>query len=257
MSTYKAKVNLEALRINPYPGRGIIVGMDETGENLVQVYWIMGRSDNSRNRVFQSDDTGKVWTEAADPSAVEDPSLIIYTAMLEHKNGLCAVSNGLQTDAIIFSTKWNDLTKGFHEIMHSYKYEPDSPNFTPRISAICRTVIRTSMISKMLSFPPYAEMAILKKSPRGKECDRFFYSIEDFIKGVGLCMTTYEGPGDPLPSFDRYPYPLPLGGNIDDILQGYWKTLDKENKVSLAVKFIPLNGDQTTVKTINKNSQVK
>src|SRR3989344_9010106 len=126
----EAETNLFALSRNPYPGRGIITGLDETGEYLVQVYWIMGRSENSRNRVFGCDDGGRLFTEPVDPSKVKDPKLIIYNAMRESAE-YYVVSNGDQTDTVIDST-YADFSGALMEL----EYEPDAPNFTPRISGL-------------------------------------------------------------------------------------------------------------------------
>ena len=229
----KARANLDLLRKNQYPGRGIIVGMDETAKFLVQIYWIMGRSSNSRNRVFKYDDSGRVWTEAANPKNVEDPSLIFYNAMLEEPPSLLyVVSNGVQTDKIM------DL--GFGEAMSRFEYESDAPNYTPRISAV--------------SYSTNILMSTIWKPSAGCACTTYQLKAS---QGIGYCLTTYQGLGEPLPSFTDEPYPLPLRGNIDDISQEYWKTLNEENKISLAVKFIPIYiGRKSTVKIINKYVQV-
>ena len=241
--------NLRGLKVNTYPGRGIVVGKDLSGENIVQVYWIMGRSFNSRNRVFCSDVSGRVWTEAADPAKVTDPSLIIYTAMREG-GGLYVVSNGVQTDTA-FEFMGGGQYDSFHKAMHLHQYEPDQPNFTPRISAACS--LRPGNIT--------AEMAILKKSPWEDGCDRYFYSFPIVHNGIGLCLTTYDGQGDPLPAFSRRPYPLPFYEDpekdygIADVADMYWQVLNEENRVSLAVKFINLESTRSQVKIINKFSK--
>lgn len=238
----KADGNLFSLRGNVYPGRGIIVGLDETGEYLVQVYWIMGRSENSRNRIF-SCEGGRVFTEAADPSRVKDPSLIIYNAMVDY-GGDHIVSNGDQTDTIVSIV---GLGRSFCEALSSRQYEPDSPNFTPRISAIsCWSAVEEA---------PTASMSILRKSAWGDKCDRHLYEINDIGKGFGYCITTYSGDGDPLPAFRGEPYLLPLYGDADVLANNFWEALNTDNKVSLAVKFILKDGSPSH--TVIKNKYKK
>jgi len=220
--------NLEALKRNSYPGRGIIVGMDETGKHLVQVYWIMGRSENSRNRIFVVEDDGVLKTAPFDPEKVKDPSLIIYTAMAESSKGY-AVSNGHQTLDCLSG-------RGLNYSLDKWQYEPDSPNFTPRISALIVPRI----------FPPQiAEMSILEKSPFGDQCDRYLYKLDISSPGLGYCITTYNGDGDPLPPFTGDPYLLPLVGSMEEIAQTFWDSLNPGNKVSLAVKFVNIKNRRT------------
>jgi hypothetical protein len=247
-----AGYNFEALRGNPYPGRGIVVGLDETGKFLVQLYWIMGRSPNSRNRVFSHDGNGRVFTEAADPAKVEDPSLIIYNAMREvtHKgeNHLSVVSNGAQTDAIIensFCLKTDTLRANIKQ----WTYEPDAPNFTPRITT-------ASMWMKYATREvPFFQISILRKSWWSKACDRHLYEIDGVGSGFGYCVTTYLRDGHPLPAFQGEPFPLPLRGDIRLIADEYWEALNPDNKVSLAVKFIPKKGPSDVV-IINKYARI-
>jgi hypothetical protein len=223
-SKVQAENNLLALKKNPYPGRGIIVGMDETGKYLIQVYWIMGRSENSRNRIFVIEKNGVLKTAPFDPVKVKDPSLIIYTAMAETLTHY-AVSNGHQTlDALSI--------KGLGSSLEKWEYEPDNPNYTPRISAL---------LEPRVFAPQIAELSLLKKSPFSDECDRYLYKLAIPDPGLGYCITTYNGDGDPLPSFTGDPYLLPLAGGIEDIAQTIWDSLNKDNKVSLAVKFIEIN----------------
>lgn len=240
----QAQVALYKLSINPYPGRGIIVGLDETGQNLVQVYWIMGRSENSRNRVFSFDTDGRLYTEAADPSKVKDPSLIIYDAMLEtcHQGVMyTVVSNGKQT---------NDVVSGYEENQSMYfslqghTYEPDAPNFTPRITASCYW--RNDM--------PNLKMVMLRKSSFDDACDRFLYEFGSVSPGFGHCITTYMDDGNPLPAFQGEPYLLPLPGDIEMVKNMFWIKLDPDNRVSLAVKFIPRSG-LSSITVINQYSK--
>lgn len=238
-----AKSNLGKLAENPYPGRGIIVGLDETGKNLIQVYWIMGRSDNSRNRVFSQDaKTGRLFTEAADPAKVKDPSLIIYNAMVENMMWL-VVSNGHQTDDVA-----NRIMNGesSRRIMREWEYEPDIPNFTPRITAV----------SYWLSREPRAWMSILRKSPWSDLCERNLYEPAMY-PGFGHCITTYSGDGDPLPPFQGDPLLMPLESNsASQVAFDYWKALNAENRVALAVKFIPRTGHSRII-IINKYEKVE
>ena len=228
--------NWMALNRNPYPGRGIVMGMDCTGEYVVQIYWIMGRSANSRNRVF-SVEGGRVFTEPADPAKVNDPSLIIYTAM-ERVGFRYAVSNGSQTDKV--------ADRGI-DALRKYHYEPDAPNFTPRI---------TGVVEWLDGNIPVLRFAILRKSKFGDGCDTLSYDYPCVGNGFGYCVTTYMGDGDPLPSFEGEPIPLPIVGNIGRVARNYWGILNAANRVSLAVKFIPLDGGQTEVRIINKYKKI-
>ena len=224
----------ERIRSNPYPGRGLVLGLEDSGNHLVQVYWIMGRSPNSRNRVFCAD-AGSVWTEAADPSKVEDPSLIIYNAMRE-LTGLHIVTNGDQTDTI-----YQTLAHGgtFEQALSTRTHEPDAPNFTPRISGLF----------DIRSGAPLAKLSVVKASPFGGDASlRSYFHLDKFALGLGHCITTYTGDGDPLPPFDAEPYLLPLAGEADAIADALWDALDADNKVALAVKTIaPLSGTSRTV----------
>jgi hypothetical protein len=191
----------------------------------------MGRSENSRNRIFIVDKNGILKTAPADPAKVKDPSLIIYTAM-DETFGRYAVSNGNQTmDAL--------SAGGLHYSMTEWQYEPDSPNFTPRITALIKP--------KSLS----AEISLLKKSPFSDDCERYLYELPITIPGLGHCVTTYSGDGDPLPSFAGDPYLLPLVGNKEKIARAIWNSLNEENKVSLAVKFISVQKKKTTNRFFN------
>lgn len=232
-----------ALRANSYPGRGFVIGLSQDGTHLIQAYWIMGRGENSRNRVFVTDKAGRVSTEAADPSKVKDPSLIIYDAMLE-TGGDYVVSNGRQTNDVLNASL---MAESLENGLSGHIYEPDTPNFTPRITGLCSTIPRV----------PIVEIAILRKSLWGDSCERAFYSYSELGAGYGYCVTTYMGDGDPLPSFQGDPYLLPLKGSIDDVLELYWGTLNADNRVSLAVKFISLATGESEVRIINKYARVE
>ncbi len=226
---------LHLLSQNPYPGRGLIVGLDESGKNMVQVYWIMGRSESSRNRRFERNNGGQVRTVPIDSAKIKDPELTIYTAMDEMMQGIYVVSNGNQTDTII--------NKGYFPAMGEIQYEPDPPNFTPRISAICYSFKEQA----------FALMTIHRKMPN-EDYEGYFTSYEKRLEvpEIGYCLTTYKGDGNPLPPFEGHPYPLPLRDSIVDILDTYWTTLNQENIVSLAVKFIPIDGKPSTVLIKNR-----
>jgi len=229
-----AQKNLETLRSNPYPGRGIVIGTSDTGGNMVQIYWIMGRSENSQNRVFGKDG-GRLFTEAADASRVKDPSLIIYNAMGE--NGFqYVVSNGHQTDPVAQMITQHPLSS----ILSAWKYEPDDPNWTPRITGVCS-------LTKM----PSLELAILRRTS-WDTCERFYYQYTEVVPGFGRGITTYSGDGKPLPAFEGEPKLMPLVGDAQQILRTYWGALNPENRVSLAVKLITCRTGKSTIYIINR-----
>lgn len=238
-----AGLHISVLSENSYPGRGIIVGLDDSG-NMILVYWIMGRSENSRNRILVYEEkTGRVCAEVANSSKNTDTSLTIYNAMIEgqcFEGTIHVVSNGNQTDSVVNDYK---LGKRLRATLLAYSYEPDEPHFTPRITAM----------SSWVRGEPFAELSILRKSPSSKDCDRHFYgmshssSLFKFEPGLGCCMTTYSGNGNPLPSFKGNPYLVPLRGDIETIADTYWKVLNPDNKVSLAVKCVPRQGSSKVV----------
>ena len=238
-----AQRNMLVLGENLYPGRGIVTGMNDAGDHAVQVYWIMGRGSNSRNRVFDKVG-GRVFTEAADPAKMENPSLIIYNAMDEATMGcgsrLFAVSNGEQTDKIVANGMG---------VLANYQYEPDTPNFTPRISG---AVIFCGCNQE----PPHFSLTILRKSLWDEACERHYYSYDKVGNGYGYCLTTYAGDGNPLPSFRGEPLLMPITGDINAVADAYWNALNEQNRVSLAVKFIPVNGEPSSVHVKNKFSKV-
>ncbi|MBI5134241.1 MAG: inosine monophosphate cyclohydrolase [Candidatus Taylorbacteria bacterium] len=238
----EAQGNLDALAKNPYPGRGLVLGLTADVSKLVLIYWIMGRSENSRNRVFSSDG-GRLFTEAADPSKVKDPSLIIYDAMLE-ADGVYAVSNGHQTEAALAACLHSgSLERG----LSIFQYEPDAPNFTPRITGVLS--VRDDR--------PLAEIAILRKAHGSPECEREFFRYEKIPAGYGYCVTTYAGDGEPLPPFVGEPLLVPLPGvDGDSLVETYWQALDEKNRVSLAVKLVSLDSPERAVKIANKYRKV-
>lgn len=237
-----AQANFLALSQNPYPGRGIVVGLDETAQYMIQVYWIMGRSENSRNRVFKADSAGRLYTEAADPSKVKAPSLIIYNAMLE-KGPYYVVSNGDQTDTVIDGFDHEPFS--LELALGGRHYEPDAPNFTQRITAVSQLAEGGGQI---------LAMSILRKSRFGDRCNRITYEL-DSGSGFGFCITTYSGDGDPLPPFCGDPLVMPLVGGMEKIAQAYWDALNEANRVSLAVKWVDVENGHSRIYVINKYKQ--
>ena len=241
-----ANQNLLQLMRNIYPGRGIVVGVDETGKYIFHVYWIMGRSPNSRNRIFITGEEGEIKTDAADPSKVEDPSLIIYTAMFGNGSSSChAVSNGHQTkDARLYGNiEHGLLTPTFTK---AWKYEPDAPIYTSRVQAI--------------SFRNHGdvrhEMSIMRKSPFSDACHMSYHSLPDIAPGYGCCIHAYKGDGDPPPAFVGEPYFLPFVGSMENVGQMIWDALDENNRVALAVKSIRIDTGEIATHIINKYEKV-
>jgi len=227
------------LKNNSYPGRGLVVGRQDDGENWVIVYFIMGRSPNSQNRRFASDGD-RLWTEPVDESKVEDPSLIIYDAMLALPK-IQIVSNGDQT-----TTVFNALKEGgsFRGALSSREREPDGPNFTPRISAMVDFRSKKDRI----------RLSVLKANAIDNEkTDRITICPADPSKGLGYGLTTYMGDGSPLPSFVGDPLLLPLSGSAKDILDAYWDALNKDNRVSLAVKQTKNDGTLSEILICNRH----
>lgn len=219
------------------------MGVDPPGDNVVQVYWIMGRSDNSRKRVFSFDEYDRLYTEPTDPSNAGDLRLIIYNAMREtmrENGGFFVVSNGEQTDTV-----WE--ARNLEHGLGTWSYEPDDPNFTPRITGVC----------SVGDVGPRFQFAVLRRSIFGGACHRLVYNYNEISNGLGLCITTYAGDGKPLPAFTDDPLLMPIGDGIDSVLDAYWQALDPENRVSLAVKFIPIAGGKSTIRVINKYAKVQ
>ncbi|MBA2679250.1 MAG: inosine monophosphate cyclohydrolase [Ktedonobacteraceae bacterium] len=233
-----ATANLDThLRDNPYPGRGLIIGRSSSLDAWFIVYWIMGRSTQSRNRKFVAVD-GTLRTEPVDASLVTDPSLIIYDAMLELPD-VYIVSNGDQTRSI-----YDELRTGgkFETALAKREHEPDAPHYTPRISG-------------MLDFrsqEPAIALSILKANPLDPQrTDRFTYRPASPSAGFGVGLTTYNGDGSPLPSFQGDPLLLPLKGDSEEVLHTYWEALNAENRIALAVKQVPFHGGVSELKVLN------
>lgn len=216
--------NMKALSENSYPGRGIVVGRSDMGE-LMQVYWVMGRSEKSRNRKLKR--SGNVIkTELIKDMGDEDTSLILYEAMRK-VNGYHIVSNGSQTTEVAEAFRKSRSLPNLLEIMKFIKHEPDGPNFTPRITAITDETDGSAIISKISKDPLNPDDSI-----------RNYYFRRILSPGFGMCIHTYEGDDNPLPSFVRDPYPVLLSGSVIDVAEKYWDLLDKDNRVALVVKGI-------------------
>lgn len=224
---------------NAYPGRGIVMGKSKDGKKAVTAYFIMGRSENSRNRIFVKDGEG-IRTQAFDPSKLTDPSLIIY-APVRVLGNKTIVTNGDQTDTIY---EGMDRQLTFEQSLRSRKFEPDEPNFTPRISGIMH--IEQGNYNYALS--------ILKSSHGNpKSCSRYMYAYENPAAGEGHFIHTYMQDGNPLPSFEGEPKWVEISGDIDEFAQMIWENLNPENKVSLFVRFIHLTDGRYETRIINKH----
>lgn len=229
----------EELKNNAYPGRGIVLGKTSDGKKAVAAYFIMGRSSNSRNRVFVEEGEG-IRTQAFDPSKMEDPSLIIY-APVRVLGNKTIVTNGDQTDTIY---EGMDKQMTFEQSLRSREFEPDGPNYTPRISGIMH--IENGHYN-------YA-MSILKSNNGDPEsCCRFTFAYEKPAAGEGRFIHTYMHDGDPLPSFEGEPKPVEISGDIDAFTREVWESLNEENKVSLFVRFIDIESGKYETRIVNKN----
>ncbi len=223
---------------NPYPGRGLVLGKSSDGSSWQQVYFIMGRSPNSRNRQFAANG-GTLETQPFDASKVEDPSLIIYEAMLETKR-VFLVSNGDQT-----RTLHDGLEQGqsMRASLKSREREPDAPNYTPRITAML----------DLSGSAPEIGLSILKANKIDPELtDRHYFYPSAPLSGLGYGLTTYMGDGDPLPTFVGDPLLLPIEATVEETLDLYWNALDEDNGISLAVKEISLDGSASRIVLRNK-----
>ena len=230
----------DVLSNNTYPGRGICLGVDESGEYAVIVYFIMGRSVNSRNRIFEETDDGII-TKAHDESLMTDPHLIIYAPVRALPGGeYTIVTNGDQTDTIYDGIVTG---KSFSESLESREFEPDAPNFTPRISG-------------MLTFGENDfkyEMSILKSlDENGSDCARYTFSYPSKA-GLGHFIHTYVTDGNPIPTFQGEPERVAIPDSIDEFADEIWNYLDENNKISLYVRYTDLTDGSYEEKLINKN----
>ena len=230
----------EELGSTTYPGRGIVIGKSKNGKYAVTAYFIMGRSENSRNRIFVKDGEG-IRTEAFDPSKLEDPSLIIY-APVRVLGNKTIVTNGDQTDTIY---DLMDKQYTFEQALRTREFEPDAPNYTPRISGVLHF--------DNGSFN-YA-MSILKSNNGNPEaCNRYTFAYENPIAGEAHFIHTYMGDGNPLPSFEGEPTLVDVPDNMEDFADLVWNNLNNDNKVSLFVRYINIEDGSYETKIINKNN---
>ncbi len=224
---------------NSYPGRGIVIGTSADGKYVVTAYFIMGRSENSRNRVFVEDGTG-IRTQAFDPSKMQDPSLIIY-APVRTLGNYTIVTNGDQTDTIY---NMMDQQSTFEEALRTREFEPDAPNYTPRISGLMHIIGGRYDIS----------MSILKSNHGdASSCQRFTYTYENPKAGEGYFIHTYMGDGNPLPSYEGEPTLVNITGDIDTFTETVWDALNADNKVSLFTRFIEIETGKYESRIVNKN----
>ncbi len=238
MNIYEVKTTGERIAGNPYVGRGIVIGKTSDGTKAAIAYFIMGRSENSRNRVFAKKDDA-LFTEPFDASKVADPSLIIYAAVRQWENKLI-VTNGDQTDTV-----YNALPEGksFSEALATRAFEPDAPNFTPRISGML------TFENKDFTY----EMSILKSlDAEGSDCARYTFSYPSKA-GLGHFIHTYVTDGTPIPTFQGEPERIVIPSDINAFAADIWANLNEENKISLYVRFTDLETGSIEEKIINKN----
>ncbi len=240
MNIYKINDMAELIRDNPYVGRGIVLGKTPDGKKAVSAYFIMGRSKNSRNRVFTKRDNA-LFTEPYDASLVEDPSLIIYAAVREISDKLI-VTNGDQTDTVYEGIRGG---KTFAEALRTREFEPDAPNFTPRISG---------MITFGKDDFTY-DMSILKSADaEGSACARYTFEYPA-INGLGHFLHTYVTDGNPIPTFQGEPERVATADDIDAFTASLWDALNEDNKISLYVRYTSLADGSVTERIINKNEK--
>ncbi len=230
----------QELSSNAYPGRGIVIGKTPDGKKAVTAYFIMGRSSNSRNRVFVTEGEG-IRTEAFDPSKLEDPSLIIY-APVRVLDNYTIVTNGDQTDTI-----FDGMSKGetFEQSLRIREFEPDGPNYTPRISGIMKVENNTF----------HYAMSILKSNNGNPDaCNRYTFTYENPVSGEGHFIHTYMHDDNPLPSFEGEPKLVAIDNDMDTFANMLWENLNEDNKVSLFVRYIDIETGNYETKIINKNA---
>lgn len=235
MTTYNIE---KLLKENSYPGRGIIIGQSEDGAHAVAAYFIMGRSVNSRNRVFVGEGAD-VRTKAFDPSKMKDPSLIIYYPVRVYNNYM-VVTNGDQADTIVGSLKSGN---SFTSALKTRCFEPDAPNFTPRVSGIIKDCGGSFKY----------KLSILKAADdKGEGCNRYFFNYTP-VSGIGHFIHTYKCDGNPIPSFEGEPERVEIKGGIDEFTNMLWDNLNEDNKVSLFVRYINLIEGTFETRIVNKN----
>ena len=238
MNIYKVNDIAELIKDTSYVGRGIVIGKTADGKKAATAYFIMGRSENSRNRIF-TEKNGEVFTEPFDASKVQDPSLIIYAAIRSYENKLI-VTNGNQTDTI-----YDSLANGgcFCKALKTREFEPDAPNFTPRISG-------------MLTFADgdfTYKMSILKSiDADGSDCARYTFDYPS-VAGLGHFIHTYVCDGNPIPTFQGEPERVAIDNDIDAFTDKLWNALDENNKISLYVRYVDLATGEADNRLVNKN----
>ena len=234
------RLNLaEELSATTYPGRGIVIGRTPDGKKAAIAYFIMGRSENSRNRVFVTEGEG-IRTEAFDPAKLEDLSLIIY-APVRVRGTDTIVTNGDQIDTIFENMDQGDT---FEESLRNREFEPDAPNYTPRISGVLH-------IEGDYTY----EMSILKSNNGDPDqCLRFTFGYDNPLAGEGHFIHTYMGDGNPLPSYEGEPTPVTIPtDDLDEFTDIVWKSINEDNKVSLFTRFIDIETGKYETKIVNKN----
>lgn len=240
MDIYRNADIAELIKDNSYVGRGIIIGKSSDAKSAVCAYFIMGRSENSRNRVFIKTDDGIV-INAYDPSKLEDPSLIIYSPVRTYKNSVI-VTNGDQTDTV-----YDFLKDGgsFEEALNTREFEPDAPNFTPRISGIM------DFADKDFTY----KMNILKSADAaGTACNRYNFAYKA-LAGTGHFIHTYNCDGNPIPTFTGEPERVMIPDDIETFTGWIWENLDADNKVSLYVRYTDLETGEYSIRIVNKHSK--
>ncbi|MBR2340008.1 MAG: IMP cyclohydrolase [Clostridia bacterium] len=230
---------------NSYPGRGIVIGKSADGKKALIAYFIMGRSENSRNRVFERFDGG-MRTRAFDESKLSDPSLIIYNPYLSVGKEIDIITNGDQTNTVYdFVTAEPNSKSAFEDALATREFEPDAPNFTPRISGICKYDFDKGDF--------YYKLSILKSANgRPEVCNRYFYNY-GAESGIGHFIHTYKCDGNPIPSFYGEPEEVSLPNTAEELADVVWASLNEDNKVSLFVREVALDGTDTKEIIINKN----
>ena len=227
------------LKENAYPGRGIVIGKTPNGKYAVTAYFIMGRSENSRNRVFVEDGEG-IRTQAFDPSKLVDPSLIIY-APVRVLGNRTIVTNGDQTDTVY---ELMDKGQTFEQSLRTREFEPDGPNYTPRISGVMQ--VENGSYN-------YAMSILKSNNGNPAACNRYTFDYRNPVAGEGRFIHTYMKDANPLPSFEGEPTWVRISGDIDTFTNMIWNNLNEDNKVSLFVRFIDIETGKYETRIINKN----
>jgi len=234
-----ADSNLDKIRLNPYPGRGIIIGQTPDGSRMMQIYWLTGRSENSRNRIFVQESEG-IRTQAFDPAKLSDPFLIIYWPARRFGSTFL-VTNGDQTDTL-FHMMQQGAT--FEDALMTREFEPDPPNFTPRISGM----------ADISDAEGGYRLSILKAQDGSPErCVRCFYRFGKATPGIGHCIHTYQGDGNPLPVFSGDPYVVPVPNTVDEAVARYWPLLDGNNRVALFARTVERGSGAVETRIINRH----